>query len=430
MQMGFIPTMADSKNPLPARWNLIRLASVDEQGQPHQTQPTSHFWLILAIILLFCAALKLPTLTLPHDEPDEQIYWQLASRLLTVGHYNLQGTEILKQLSPPIYDRPIFCHPPLFAISLIPFVHWQARNLAVLVSWLGHFLCIIAVAVMGRRMAREECQLIFWLPVIGMALDPFLAFLSGKLWIDSLLAGLCAASIAFFFCARYSERRGLYLVAGSVLFGLAGLAKLPALALAPVIMLLILTPVVKTPSPWRDLCLGCLPALILILPWFIIFHHAYGVFLPSWTTPDEWTMQRYPMVRTAVERNPLYYIGNMASIEPVSVLCLVAYIFRGSLWKKMDTALPALWFLVVFVALSWVGLRGQGFQMRFLAPLFPCIYLMLYALPGEWRVGRGILPVIILLGLIYAGLNGAAYLLLPQYDEISPVFTVWGQANL
>jgi len=404
---------------------------VDEQGQPHPKQPIPRFWLTLAILLLFCAVLKLPTLTAPHDEPDEQIYWQLANRLLTVGQYNLQGTEILKRLSPPIYDNPVFCHPPLFAALLIPFVHWQARHLAVLVSWLGHFLCIMAVAVMGRRMARPgQCQLIFWLPVLGMALDPFLTFLSGKLWIDSLLAGLCAASIAFFFCARYSERRALYLLTGSLLFGLAGLAKLPALALAPVVVLLILTPEVKTPSAWRDLVLGCLPALILVLPWFIYFHHTYGVFLPGWTRPDEWTMQRYPMVRTAVERSPFYYIGNMAAVEPVSILCLVAYIFNGSLWKRMDSALPGLWFLVVFTALSWVGLRGQGFQMRFLAPLFPSIYLMLYALPGDWRNGRGVLPVIILLCLIYAGLNGAFYLVMPQYDEISPVFTVWGQANL
>ncbi len=391
-----------------------------------------HFWLILAMLLLFCAALKLPTLTAPHDEPDEQIYWQLANKLLTAGQYNLQGTEILKQLSPPIYDRPVFCHPPLFAALLIPFVHWQARNLAVLVSWLGHFLCIMAVAVMGRRMARgqDPCQFIFWLPVLGVALDPFLTFVSGKLWIDSLLAGLCAASIAFFFCARYSERRALYLVAGSLLFGLAGLAKLPALALAPVVLLLILTPEVKTLSAWRDLCLGCLPALVLILPWFILFHHTYGVFIPDWTKPDEWTMQRYPMVRAAVERNPLYYIGKLAAIAPVSIPCFVAYIFNGSLWKRMNSALPGLWFLAVFAVVSFVGLRGQGFQMRFLAPLFPCIYLMLYALPGEWRGGRGILPMIILLCLIYAGLNGVFYLVLPQYDEISPVFTVWGQANL
>lgn len=394
------------------------------------------FWLTLAILLLFCAALKLPTLTAPHDEPDEQIYWQLAGKLLTAGQYNLQGTEILKQLSPPIYDRPIFCHPPLFSALLIPFVHWQARNLAVLISWLGHFLCIIAVAVMGRRMAQEhgagldQSQVIFWLPVLGMALDPFLTFLSGKLWIDSLLAGLCAASIAFFFCARYSERRGLCLIAGGILFGLAGLAKLPALALTPVIVLLILTPEVTTPTVLLDLCLGGLPALILILPWFIIFHHACGVFLPYWTKPDEWTMQRYPMVRAAVERNPLYFIGKLAAIAPVSILCLVAYIFKRSLWKKMESALPCLWFIIVLIALSWVGWRGQGFQMRFLAPLFPSIYLMLYALPGEWRSGRGILPIIILLCLIYAGLNGVFYLVLPQYDEISPVFTVWGQENL
>jgi hypothetical protein len=68
--------------------------------------------------------------------------------------------------------------------------------------------------------------------------------------------------------------------------------------------------------------------------------------------------------------------------------------------------------------------------MRFLAPLFPCIYVMLYAVIQEWRGRSEVLSVVLLLCLVYAGLNGAIYLLLPQYDEIRPVFTIWGTANL
>lgn len=412
---------------------VTRLPAVDELGQTRQKQP--HFWLVLSIILLFCAALKLPTLTAPHDEPDEQVYWQLAGRLLSSGQYNLHDTPILQALSAPMYDRPLFFHPPLFPLLLIPFVHWQCPSLAVLISWLGHFLCIIAVALMGRRLARElpagpdGGQLLFWLPVLGMTLDPVVTFVSGKLWIDSLLAGLCAVAMACFFCARDSQRRSLLLVAGSILLGLASLAKLPALALWPVAAFLILTQKSKARPVWRGLVCGFLPALLLVLPWFIIFHRVYGVFLPDWTRPDEWTKQHYPMIRDVVSRTPLYYLGTMACIEPASILCLVGYLFNRSLWRKTDSVLPWVWFLVFFAAMSYVGLRGQGFEMRYLTPLSPCIYLMLYPLLGQWRE-RSVWPTVLLLCLIYAGLNGAIYLLLPQYDEIRPAFTIRGQANL
>jgi 4-amino-4-deoxy-L-arabinose transferase-like glycosyltransferase len=417
---------------------------VNEQGQSQSKQPDAgdlkvpgrppfipRFWLILTLLLLFCALLKLPTLTFYHDEADEQVYWQLANRLLTVGQYNLQGTEILKRLSPDIYDRPVFNHPPLFPILLIPFVYWKIQYLAIVVPWLGHLLCVMAVALMCRRMARDffpgmdQGQFIFWLPALGMALDPFLLFLSRRLWMDSLLAGLCAASIAFFFCARYSERRTWYLIAGGVFFGLAGLTKMPALALAPILLLLILTPEVRPRSTLRDLCFGCLPAVILLLPWFIIFYRTYGVFLPSWTRPDAWTIQRYPFIWATLRRSPFYYALKLATIVPVIVLCLAGYILKGHLWKKTVTALPCLWFLIFFIALWCVGRWGQGFQMRFLAPLLPSIYLMAAALLWEEGGEKDVLAMVVLLCFIYAGLTGAFYLLLPEYDEINPAFVLW-----
>jgi 4-amino-4-deoxy-L-arabinose transferase-like glycosyltransferase len=305
-----------------------------------------------------------------------------------------------------------------------------------MVSWLGHFLCIIAVAVMGRRLLRENLapglgQFYFWLPVIGMTLDPFMIFLGRKLWIDSLLAGLCAAAMAFYFCARYSERRTLYLMAGGVMFGLAGLAKLPALALGPVMLWLILTPEGVRARPLRDVCLGFLPALFLLLPWFALFYHTYGVLLPSWTKPDEWTMSRYPLVRAAVERTPLYYAGKLAAVQPMILPCLVMYMVRKTVWKNVASAMPCAWFLIVFLAISYVGWSGQGYQSRFLAPLFPAVYLMVYALMNEWRARWNFAwATAVLLVFLYAGINGSLYLLLPQYDEIRPALAVWNWGNL
>ncbi len=49
--------------------------------------------------------LKLPVLKAPHGEGDEVIYWSLAHNLVETGRYTLRGTEILRNLSPRIYDH-------------------------------------------------------------------------------------------------------------------------------------------------------------------------------------------------------------------------------------------------------------------------------------------------------------------------------------
>lgn len=392
---------------------------------------TLNFWLVLALLLLFSAVLKLPTLYFPHTEPDEQVYLSLAGRLLHSGSYNLEGTEILNQLSPIIYDRPLFFHPPLFPASLVPFVYWKIENLAILISWLGHFLCIVSVALIGRRMVfasgldSDRNSITSWLPVLGVCLDPLLIFVSRKVWIDSLLSGLCAASLAAFFCARYSRRRSLWLVTGGILFGLAGLSKMTALILTPVVVYLILTPEGRPQSKIKDLCLGCLPALLLGLPWFIAFYRTYGVLIPSWTNPDEWSVQHYPFVRVTLERTPGYYLLKLATIAPVSLLAFGVYAFKRSLWTRVSL-FPLMWFLLFFGTLSYLGFHGAGFQMRFIAPLIPAIYLMLYAVVSQVRRENELTFMGVLLLVVYGGMTAAIYLVSPDFDEIHSVFELIG----
>ena len=397
---------------------------------------TLRFWLVLSMLLVFSAVLKLPTLYFPHTEPDEQVYLNLATRLLTSASYNLEGTEIIKQLSPGIYDHPLFFHPPLFPASLIPFVYWKVENFAVLISWLGHFLCIISVALIGRRMAfaygldSDRNSVVEWLPVIGVCLDPLLTFVSRKLWIDSLLSGVCAASLAAFFCARYSQRRSLWLVVGSILFGLAGLSKMSALILTPVVIYLILTPEAHRRSKITELCLGCVPALLLALPWYITFYHTYGVLFPSWMKPDEWSIQHYPFVRVMLERTPGYYLFKLAAIAPISLLCFGVYGLNRPLWASRVSLVAPMWFLLYFTTISYLGLHGTGFQMRYIAPLVPSIYLMLYAVLDRSRRGNEVISIGVLLLLLYAGMTGAIFLVSPQFDEIYSVFELIGWLRL
>jgi 4-amino-4-deoxy-L-arabinose transferase-like glycosyltransferase len=414
---------------------LPQFPARDKAGISKSLYPP-RFWLVLSMLLVFSAVLNLPTLYFSHTEADEQVYLSLAKRLLTSGSYNLEGTEIINQLSPGIYDHPLFFHPPLFPVCLIPFVFWNTERLAVLVSWLGHALCILSVALIGRRMAfangpdSERNPMIQWLPVIGICLDPLLLFLSGKLWIDSLLTGLCAASIAAFFCARYSQRRSLWLVVGGVLFGLAGLSKMTALILTPVVVYLILTPDGQQQSKTKDLCLGCLPALLLASPWYIAFYHTYVVVIPSWIKPDKWSVEHYPFVQIALERTPAYYFLKLIAIAPVTLLSLGVYCLRKSLWTSRIFLVPPIWFLLCFTTISYLGVQGQGFQMRYIALLIPSIYLMLYAFLGQFRRGYEFISIGVLLLLVYGGMTAAESLATPELDEITSPLEAIGWLRL
>jgi 4-amino-4-deoxy-L-arabinose transferase-like glycosyltransferase len=402
-----------------------QLSARDEAEISQSLYPPS-FWLVLTMLLVFSVVLKLPTLYFSHTEADEQVYLSLANRLLTSGSYNLEGTEIISQLSPGIYDHPLFFHPPLFPACLVPFVYWNAERFAVLVSWLGHALCILAVAVIGRRIAfasgldSERNPMVEWLPVIGVCLDPLLLFLSRKLWIDSLLTGLCAVSIAAFFCARYSPRRSLWLIIGGILFGLAALSKMPALILTPVVVYLVLTPDGPPRSKVKDLCWGFLPALLLAAPWYIAFYHTYGVLIPSWIKPDKWSVEHYPFVQIALERTPAYYFLKLIAIAPVSLLAFGVYAMRRSLWTSRMFLIPSIWFLLCFITISYLGVQGQGFQMRYIALLIPSIYLMLYAFLDRFR--HEFVSIGVLLLLVYGGMTGAINLATPDLDEVdSPI---------
>ena len=142
------------------------------------------FFLILALALLICAFLKVPTLHYPHAELDERIYWQLAENLAQKGQYSLQGTELLGTLPPGIFNHPLFHHPPLFATLLIPFVLVGAKDAAVVASWLGHLLAVLAVALVGRHALRRSVGAntftspVFWVPLLGICTDPLLLFVS------------------------------------------------------------------------------------------------------------------------------------------------------------------------------------------------------------------------------------------------------------
>lgn len=388
-------------------------------------------WVVLAIALL-CLMIKLPTLGSPHREGDEVVCWTLAKNLGETGRYSLQGSPILRSLSPFIYDRPLFHHPPLFAALLVPFVSRDALSAAVTVPWLGHVLCIVAVAVvvrcMLRRRATEEraTSALFWFPVLGVALDPVLTLAAGRLWPDAPLAGLCAMSVALCFLACESKRPAIWFALSGAFLGLATLTKLPALGIVPVNTAIIVLSLKDRRSRLIALAWSAAPALVLAAPWFVRFYREYGVLVPSWIKPDDWLKEHYPFVRMHVARPAHFYVKELVLLEPLVLLCAFGYARNWRKIPRADFLAPLLWFVIYLGVLTAMGAAGTGFQMRYLSPLYPSLYLMWSACmahadrPDPWFRFLGMLAV------VFAAAGGCVYNLFHDAAEVRSIIELAG----
>jgi 4-amino-4-deoxy-L-arabinose transferase-like glycosyltransferase len=367
--------------------------------------------------------LKLPSLGFIHREPDEAVYWSLAKSLLAGGDYSLRGSAVLQYLSPAMYDRPLFHHPPLFPVLLIPFAALDAMSAAVVLSWAGHALCVLSVALIGfvllNRAGGELSRLrdLLWILVAGVALDPLLTFVSRKLWIDDLLAGLVSLSIALVYLAVHRSGDRWLLFWGGVVLGLACLAKLPAILAAPLGLILIAGMRLPLRRKIESLLAFAVPAALLILPWLLVFVGTYGTLLPTWLRHDAWTVEHFPLMAEAVARPWYYYPAKLCLALPIVLfllpLCVVA--FRRDLLP--ERGVPALWFLTFLIVPTLQGMAGYGFQMRYLTPALPALYAGLFAHPLlHGRARRWALPLL-LAGILYATLGGAVYLLEGSADE-------------
>ena len=384
---------------------------------------------VLVLVVLFSAFtlfLKLPSLRFAHDEPDELVYWDVARNLVEHGAYTLQGAPIRGRLSPSIYDRPLFHHPPLYPLLLTPFVALEARQAAVVVSWLGHLLCVVSVGMIGGALlaAGRPVGNVLWLALLGVATDPLLAHVSRKLWIDSLLAGLVALALGLVWVALVSIHRRRCLLLAGVVLGLAGLAKLPGLLALPVAATLVWGGGGSRRERLRDLLLVAVPCALLVLPWLAVFVSTYGVLLPTWLKPDENALQRFPFLAVAVGRPWYFYAVKVALSQPLAIVCL-ALSFRPRPGEFARWAAP-LWFFLWLVVTTVQSAGGYGFQMRYLAPLAPSLYAMLLSL----RSPRGFVRPVIAVAIAYSAIGSAPYLLTETFDELLSFLELGGLVRL
>jgi len=387
--------------------------------------------LVCAAITVLCLAFKLPSLTFPRHEYDERIYWELTENWLETGNYSIQGQPVLRELLQASYDRPLFRHPPLMSLLLTPFVTFESPNAAILISWLGHVLAIVGVALVcwtWRRRNWHATHLLLYLPVLAMAMDPVFAFCGRKLWPDNLVGGLAALGVGLT-CLAAHRRSIPWAIAAGLAFGAAGMAKLPGLLVLPVGLLVL--------GFARDVGWGrragmmlavIVPAAAVVAPWFVVFHGHYGSFLPNWIRPDEVSMAASTHVERAMQRPLHFYLSQSALVSPIVLVLLVGMVRRSRLIFTRKLAIPLFWFSSVVAALMILRASGHGMQIRYLTPAIPAFYAMLAGLLGRTHPRRSLLALGALLAVLYGMVSMGFYLVEGQYDDIVSIPEILYQA--
>ncbi len=398
--------------------------------RPASIQPTVHtgtddrrrFAAACTAILVLCLTLKLPTLFVPRAEYDEQIYWQVAWNWLNNGSYSLQGMPVLQELPPSVYDRPLFHHPPLLPLLLMPFVAAEAPQAAIVVPWLGHVCAVLAVAGASWTFRRENWHAVHFfllLPVLGAALDPIMAFASRKLWPDTLVGGLGGLGVVLVWIAAARGRLRLAW-AGGLLLGLACLGKLTAGLLLPVALAAAVS--VPAADARRRRCaagVALFVAVLVVLPWLIAFRATCGAWLPTWIRPDAALVAASPHVAREMSHPWHYYISESMAVTPAVLVVLIAAALQRSRLLRPPLLLPAAWIGIVWLGLMAARLQGHGMQMRYLTPAVVGFYLLLAGLLARAHPRRSLLPVLVLLAVLLGAIHIGFYLIYgQQFDEI------------
>jgi len=384
-------------------------------------------WRYLAIcgmIVVLCVALKLPSLFWPRLEYDERIYIELTANWHFNGAYSLRGTPVLGELPPSIYDKPLFHHPPLLALLLRPIVAARSAQWAILPSWLGHVLSVVGVAMAVWSLRRPNwsgVELALWLPVLGVAVDPNLAFCARKVWPDNLSGGFSALAMGLWFVA--ADRRSVgWAVAGGVALGLAGLAKLLCLVILPAGLLVLASGQgLVTRQRWTLGLAAAASALVVVAPWLIWFFAEYGSLLPTWIRPDTALRTASTHVDREMGRAWHFYIAETIKVAPVMLVVFVVYVLGLRRLRTPRKLAPLVWVALVFAALLVAWRQGHGMQMRYLTPAVPGLYVMMGLALGVVPSRRSLLPAVMLVLVVYGAVWTGFYLLDGRFDEIVAV---------
>ena len=160
---------------------------------------------------------------------------------------------------------------------------------------------------------------------------------------------------------------------------------------------------------------------------FIVFYAEFGTVVPSWFFPDAWLIETNPFVREMLNLPLYYYPVQLVLLQPLVLLLAFAWVFGTREIDRRTARLPLIWMASFLLVMTLMGMRGLGYQTRYLSAAYPSMYVMLFCLRTEpdtvdvrWSW------LLALLCIIYAGINGALFLMIPEADEISSVLELLG----
>jgi 4-amino-4-deoxy-L-arabinose transferase-like glycosyltransferase len=380
--------------------------------------------------LLFALIIKLPTLTYPFSNWDELIYLELTRNWLATGSYSLAGSELLARLPANFYDHPVFHHPPGFALLLIPFVLAKAGQLAITLSWLGHALSLLAIAIVGYQLTlrdkpshfRNRCA--FLLPLAAATTDPLMNFIARKIWMDNLLAGTTALSLCFAWLGGRNERWRRWLIAAGAMAAFACSLKVTAAIALPFVAWLSV-PQNRSKLLHRVTC-ALLPSALVLATWLFYFHAHTGVWLPHWTRPDQTLLEMNPFVAASARQSITSFFLKVFFCSPFFLTLFLSMPFsRFPFYSKLERVSFG-WILALFALFGLLGLVGFAKEARYLAPSIPVGCWLFYPrYDGETpnlAARNDRLFVVLLLATLAGAMLAGYYLLIPQYDEILSPF--------
>ena len=330
-------------------------------------------------------------------------------------------------------------------ILLSPFVRADNARAAILVSWLGHVLAIIGVAMAcwsWRRRTWHGAEFLLWLPVLAVALDPLLSFCSRKLWPDSLVGGFAGLSFGLL-CIGLAPRGGCpipsrsagwgtdggsarkslsWTIAAGISLGLAGLSKLSGLCLLVAGLAFIVAQSGLSRSERRRLALAFgVPAILLVGSWLVVFFSEYGRVTPDWIRPTPALIATNEHIAREVSRPWHYYLSQTAMIAPVSLVILAGVARYRRILSSPRALVTIGWMAILWLALMALFWRGHGMQMRYLTPAVPALYVLMIPLLARSDPRRSVFPVLVLTAVVFGAVFSGFYLINPQFDEIKPV---------
>lgn len=273
-----------------------------------------------------------------------------------------------------------------------------AARLAVIVA---NSVGLVAIFYLARRLWGTAVSLLL---TLLLALDPFVAGLSGLLHVDALMTTLSTLALLTLALSFAAHTPRTHLLTSAILSALAVLAKSPAILLPPLVALLLGVRLLG--EGWgRGLATGLATRLATAVRdgflWLATYLVTLLLFLPAlWADPARvWgeisgTASRH--VETALR--PTYFMGNVAfdhgwTFYPIALayrlgpVVLVGLLLFVGLWlwrRRWDwtNAILVLWTLLYWVGIS---LTSKKFDRYALPLVFP---LTLLAALGWWWLGE------------------------------------------